>query len=331
MNKDDAKNLLRIPEIWSRFNLPGKPAKSCPSPFRDDKNPSFSVSADGLLWNDFATGQGGDAIDFLAQLTGAGTFTKVASFIELAASIYGDASRVMPSPGRIFPKPKVYTPEPEPDELKAALEALKPPSDEDCRIIAVCRGLDPFALYIAGRIGTLLVGKVGGFDCWVLTDQRRRCAEARRFDGDPFPAIGSLGERKAHTLRGSKKDWPIGVLPRLENHQKIRRILFVEGGPDYLAAMHVITTTGDWNCLPVAVLGAACAKNGFHPDAADLLRRRRVRIVQHNGASAANSWRAALDAVGCEVDIVEPHEPRAKDLNDLVRLKSADELLEILP
>jgi hypothetical protein len=37
------------------FNLRGNPAKSCRSPFREDRSPSFSISEDGLRWIDFAT------------------------------------------------------------------------------------------------------------------------------------------------------------------------------------------------------------------------------------------------------------------------------------
>lgn len=338
LTKDEAKEKLRIPEIWSRYNLPGKPAKSCPSPFREDRHPSFSVSPDGKLWNDFATGEGGDAIDFLSRIQQTGAFTRVSAFVELAASIFGDPSpttrpedRVMPSPGRVPPRPKVNVPEPEPEALRIALNALRPPSEDDCRIIAVCRGLDPVACYLAGQIGTLLVGSVGGFDCWILTDQRRRLAEARRLDGALFPAVGTLGERKAHTLKGSKKDWPIGILPRLAGHERIRKILLVEGGPDYLAAMHIIALGGS-DCLPVAVLGAACGKDGMHPDAEKLFRRRRVRIIRHNGASAADAWFKCLsEGKGCDVDMMESGEPRAKDLNDLVRLKPPSEIIKILP
>lgn len=64
------KDRLRIPEIWHRLGLPGEPSKSCKSPLRPDKSASFSVSEDGLLWNDFAVGTGGDAVDFLARAAG---------------------------------------------------------------------------------------------------------------------------------------------------------------------------------------------------------------------------------------------------------------------
>lgn len=328
MTKEEARERLRIPELWRRFGLRGAPAKSCKSPFRDDRNPSFSVSADCTLWNDFATGEGGDAIDFLARLTGAGAFTRVGAFVELAASIYGDPEPLKIAAGASSRRGKARIPEPDDDALGAALGAAHEPEPDDCHRIAAIRGLDPIAVWTAGRIGTLLVGSIGGFACWILTDCRRRLAEARRISGELFPASGSLAERKAHTLKGSRKDWPVGISPRLTGHERIKKILLVEGGPDYLAAMHIIARGGA-DCLPVAILGAACAD--LHPDALTLFRRRRVRIVAHNGASAAGAWFACLSERGCTVDVVEPRAAGAKDLNDLVRLKPPEEITEILP
>jgi CHC2-type zinc finger protein len=61
-----AKESLSIPALWHLLNLAGKPAKSCRSPFRHERHPSFSVFADGRRFHDFTTGQGGDAADFVA-------------------------------------------------------------------------------------------------------------------------------------------------------------------------------------------------------------------------------------------------------------------------
>ena len=53
------------------------------SPFRDDKKPSFSISRDGKLFNDFATGEKGDIFTFYRIATGADfktTFNRLADF-----------------------------------------------------------------------------------------------------------------------------------------------------------------------------------------------------------------------------------------------------------
>lgn len=88
MNPDDllaqAKARLRIPELWRLLNLPGSPAKSCRSPWRDDHNPSFSVFDDGQRWRDFAADEGGDAIDFLARARGLSNSDACREFIKLA-------------------------------------------------------------------------------------------------------------------------------------------------------------------------------------------------------------------------------------------------------
>ena len=61
------KDRLLIPEVWQRLRLEGQPAAKCRSPFREDKNPSFSITKDGRRWKDYGTGQGGDVIDFIAS------------------------------------------------------------------------------------------------------------------------------------------------------------------------------------------------------------------------------------------------------------------------
>jgi hypothetical protein len=56
---DAAKEQLSVPALWQFLNLPGRPGNSCRSPFCE-------VYDRGRKWKDHATGQGGDAADFLA-------------------------------------------------------------------------------------------------------------------------------------------------------------------------------------------------------------------------------------------------------------------------
>jgi DNA primase len=65
---DSLKARFAIPLVWEHFGLPGRPSRQCRSPFREDKAPSFSVFNDGRRWKDFSTGEGGDAIDFVAKV-----------------------------------------------------------------------------------------------------------------------------------------------------------------------------------------------------------------------------------------------------------------------
>jgi hypothetical protein len=70
---------MMIEEIKAHFSIPQlgrelfpnwQPARSCRSPFRDDRSPSFSVYCDGKLFMDFGTGDRGDVIDFYALARG---------------------------------------------------------------------------------------------------------------------------------------------------------------------------------------------------------------------------------------------------------------------
>ena len=43
---------LTIFDVWQRLGLEGKPGKTCRSPFRNDRNPSFSIyrmAGDGMI------------------------------------------------------------------------------------------------------------------------------------------------------------------------------------------------------------------------------------------------------------------------------------------
>ena len=112
MNRDslaDAKQRLRIPDLWRRLNLPGEAAKSCRSPFRQEGNPSFSVFNDGLLWKDFGgagDGEHGDAIDFLARARNLSLKDAIAEFKRLAG--IEDTSPATPPP-RSNPSPRVQS------------------------------------------------------------------------------------------------------------------------------------------------------------------------------------------------------------------------------
>ena len=79
-----AKDRLRIPLVWRLCGFEGKPSLCCRSPFREDRNPSFSVYDDGLRWKDFASGEAGDAIDFLGKARGIENREAVREFLALA-------------------------------------------------------------------------------------------------------------------------------------------------------------------------------------------------------------------------------------------------------
>ena len=66
------------------LNLTGRPGRSCRSPFREDRNPSFSIYEEGRKWKDHPTGEGGDAVNFLARALNLSKQDACRRLIELA-------------------------------------------------------------------------------------------------------------------------------------------------------------------------------------------------------------------------------------------------------
>ena len=62
------KGACPMPDLMERIGLGDYAKKSCKSPFREDRNPSFGVFQDGSNWyfKDHATGESGDEINLLA-------------------------------------------------------------------------------------------------------------------------------------------------------------------------------------------------------------------------------------------------------------------------
>jgi hypothetical protein len=185
--------------------------------------------------------------------------------------------------------------------------------------------LDFWAVAAMQQGGVLRFGTVCEQACWIVTDAAGLCAEARRLDGKWFEAFGKLGARKAHTLPGSVKHWPVGL--RLDGllSEYFKKVLWLEGSGDLAAGYHFAVHSADW--LPVAMLGASVRQ--LHPDAVQWLKGKQVRIVPHTDAAgklASERWGAALDAIGCAVDTFELGGLRradgspVKDLNDCTDL-----------
>ncbi len=340
------KERLLIPEVWQRLRLEGQPGASCRSPFRPDKNPSFSISKDGKRWKDYGTGQSGDVIDFIAVARQVSTREALKVFLELAgvpqagptrsgtfqvpdpaqAQTHTPSAQSGTSPAASFKEQATALLPPSPEEHPDGIRMpLKRGTEADRLLLAESRHLTLEAVSLALALRTLTFAIVQGYRCWLLTDAENRLAEARRVDGMPFPECGTLGRRKAHTLRGSRKSWPLGaaVLRRIP---EFRTLLLVEGGPDYLAALHFAHELERWDVLPVAMLGRGTGAK-IDPAALELMRGRRVRIYPHNdadggGAKSARDWAAQLHAVGCEVDFFDfsrlhrSDGTPIKDLND---------------
>jgi hypothetical protein len=336
VERSDLVERFRIPLVWRLLSLPGEPSDKCQSPFREDKHPSFTIFDEGKAFKDFSTGEGGNVFRFYGIASGCGPLNEYRAFKDfLRSKGYAITANSSANPSSVTAERfsglgKGKSDPGDQSVLKAALATFRSPTDNDCRAIADKRGINAIGCYLAGRLGCLVIGEVGGFKSWILTDAAQRCAEARRMDGEPYPAIGTLKERKAHTLKGSKKNWPLGLQPYLGFHERVQKILWVEGGPDYLAACHWIGIYKPFDVLPVTMLGAVAGQAGLDEEALELLRGRRIRVIPHAdqaGEKTQINWVAMLRALGCEVDglHVEELHGQAKDLNDLTRLLTEEQ------
>lgn len=328
----EAKTRLPLPALLDRLDLAPHARKSARCPLHEDRSPSFSIfsGGSGWGWKCHAGCGGGDEIDFLETYLRTTKTEAVRRFLDMAGG------QPAPLAASRAAKASVASSGPKlPDDAT-------PGTERDWRALAHLRGLWWTATAKAAELGTLFFGTVCSFPSWILTDERRLCAEARRLDGKPFPAFGDLSERKAHTLKGSVKNWPVGIAVRGFSPSDFRAILVVEGGPDYLAALH-FTLRDKSDCLPLAILGAGAA-SALHPEALELLKGCRVRFYPHAdangvGTKAVQNWarqlrraRSAVDAFTFE-GLQKADGSHVKDLNDGAFLseKDAAELEGLLP
>jgi hypothetical protein len=221
------------------------------------------------------------------------------------------------------------------ERLAKQLRNLRKSKPGEIEQIVANRKIDEMALRQVESFGVLRFGEVWDQPSWVLTDHSGRCAEARRLNNRAYPEVGDLTERKAHTLGGSRKDWPVGLRvdrgPDFEYLDAAEIICLVEGGPDYLAAWHfILAEPYPSMCLPATILGRGVAKR-IHQQALKLCAKKRIRIFPHadadnGGLKRACDWAWQFEEAGCTVEIFDLRGltkvdgSPVKDLNDLIEL-----------
>ena len=323
MTISEAKARLSIPSLWARLDLPGDCRKNpCKSPFREDKHASFSVFNDGRAFNDLGGYGGGDAVDFLRLATGLSPEAAFTKFLEMAGG--GVAIAALPK--------REHTPKETPPRQKPVFPDFERGTDAELHALADLRKISFAACLIARGAGLLHFETLHGHRAFVLTDDSRLAAQARRLDGQRWEHIGA----KAWTLPGSWAAWPVG----LGTGAAYPSFTLCEGGPDLLAALDFIHKAGaETLVFPLAVLGASMA---IHEDALPILAGKRIRIFPHAdpaGTKAANRWAAQLEAVGADVDCFSFAGLRKAggspvgDLNDATQIhpEDAHELEGLLP
>ena len=187
-----------IPELGKMFFPEWRPERHpCHCPDRPDKRPSFNVYSDGKRFHDFASGEDGNVVGFLARIKGIPRDAAARELIRLNRIRRG-GNPVPPAP----PQPAA----PERPRQKRKL----PPLDEGTRAehleLARLRNLCPEAIEIAIKRGTLRFYNSWEGRSWVLTDDDRQTALARRLDGELWERVPS--HPKAYALTSIY--WPIG-------------------------------------------------------------------------------------------------------------------------
>ena len=158
----DAKARLNIHDLWIHFNYPGDSRKNpCHSPFRADKNESFSVNADGTLCNDFATGEVGDQVWFFQRASGLSQKDACRKFIERAGL-------------RIMAAPRVARPQCQPPEgrPKPTFPEFSNGTPADIQHLASLRRIPREGLEWANKRGLLWFGTLKDLPAWIVTDSR---------------------------------------------------------------------------------------------------------------------------------------------------------------
>lgn len=322
MRVEELRALCPLPELMARMGYARFALPSCRSPFRPDTKPSWGIfNRNGRWgWKDHGSQQGGDEINFIIA-AGEATGKPVTSFPG-ALDIWTQIALTPTVPTARTIRPAVVAQGP-PDRT-----GFGPGSDAQLERLARLRDIDTRAIVHASQLGVLVFGQFSGHEVFGVTDSSGHVLEVRRLDGRMFPAQGILNERKSHALRGSRKNWPVGIR---EVGPK-PTILLVEGMPDFLAAFEVIITEDALReAAPVAMLSASCH---IGSDALPLFNGHHVRIVPHAdgpGLEAARRWITQLAT--CEGTTANfallgqsalPEARMVKDLNEYLPTHRAD-------
>lgn len=318
----DLRRRCPLPLLMKQMGYAKFTKRTCCSPLRPDKSPSWGIFQrdDRWFWKDHGNGESGDEIEFIIgalKLQPLNRFERaIDQWSRMAAKVSAPEEVAVLPTNRDEPREK-------PDRSR-----FGPGTDAQLERLSQLRRIDPLGVVLAQMQGVLVFGCLGLHEVYGVTDSTGYVLEVRRLDGEPFPAWGSLNERKCHSVKGSRKDWPVG-LGELGSRTSI---LLVEGGPDLIAAFEVIAREEAQNRVcPVAMLSAGAA---ISTDALPLFKGKTVRIVPHDdkaGRTAAVRWKKQLvDAGATKVEFLLPSADKegqtspVKDLNDYLPIYRND-------
>jgi hypothetical protein len=245
----EAKERLNIFSLGAMLYPEWRAGRVCRSPFREDRSPSFSVSENGALWNDFAAGEGGDAVDFLARAKGIGASEAAREFIRLAGGSSSSNNQSKPVVRSVVPARPPYHPSPMPSSVAAAWEQgvshLKG-SPELQSNLSSWRGWPVEA--VCALIASSLVGcpVVHGGRAVAFKVESPIISE-REFNLLPV----GFHARLRPSREGERASWRFMPSER-EHGRGIPSLPFVLRSP-FPAANRIICTEGQWDCVSLAI------------------------------------------------------------------------------
>ena len=186
--------------------------------------------------------------------------------------------------------------------------------------IATLRGLPEASVVGGAKNGYLFGATIDGQASFVITEGA--FAQARRFDGLPFP-IAQGTPAKAKNLLGSRGAF---IGQRWLGGPDVN-VLLVEGVIGLIegfAAHHLVDPPLGWTILAATSAGSRFSRD---PDLLKKLAGRRVRIVPDRdeaGLDGAASWLVALEQAGCAVDALRLPDG-IKDVGTLVANPEKDQ------
>jgi len=312
----ELKKQCPLKVLMKRMGLSKYAKKSCCSPFREEEKASWGIfEKDGhWFWKDHGTGDHGDEIDFLARHF---KMDARSNFQELLERYAGYAQQPDDDQDVMIKSKKPVANKEKPD-----CSGFHRGNELEIQRVSQTRNIKQEALEWAQDRGVLMFGTWYPFGVYGITDSKGKAMALRRLDGKMFPAGGDNGERKAHTLKNSVIDWPIGIIEAKD----CDRILLLEGVPDFLAAHQVIMDENAKDKVaPVCMLAAGV---DIGSEGLQFFKGKQVRIVAHvdkAGKEAAAKWQKQLLAAGSgSVAIVDlskvqvPNGVKIKDLNEFL-------------
>lgn len=295
-----------IPMAWRALGLPGEPDKSCVSPFRAERHPSFSIYADGRMAKDHGTGETFDVVDFVAAALNADKAEGARWLIQ-----YAGTGR---TPAAHTPRKAPTRPHKEPERARPPLTLPNLDRGTYADLLALQRARHlPFNAGIQMLIdrGLVRFATDRGNRLWFAVEPGKN-AQKRNLDRAAF----DLGGRtvKALTLPNACASWPIGT----EDARTRETVLLCEGGPDLLAAATVAFWEADGQTDGIGFAAMLGASQGIAEAALASFAGKRVRIFAHAdtaGLKAAGRWAKQLRAAGATVDAWRS-DLEGEDLND---------------